>query len=217
MAKKWTTVRKPGAPDSDSDATGENKSPASQTPVSRIPRRRQLARQRELIEQQFAEANLNEKGAPSASATGDDPKVPRPLDVENPEVLVVHDASAAYRLVEETLSNFTRAQVDSTPDVLVAFELAIRKEYQLFVIALKLPGISGSLFYELISRAYSTGLGKKRLAPAVVFVREADEPLPPDELIQDVRVKAVWSKPLSIERMLDTIPGVIRMKEEQTG
>lgn len=203
MAKKWTTLRKIDSPQGEEKADGARKDKA---PTSRIPRRRQLARQKSEPEegdsdQKNAEADSEEKVGPV-----------RPLDVEEPQILIVHDAAATYRLVEETFTNFTRARVDSTSDVLTAFELAIRKDYQLFVIALNLPGISGSLFYEIISRAYITGLGEKKLAPAVVFIREANETLPSDELIQDVRVKAVWSKPLNIERMLDSVSGVIKRR-----
>ncbi len=126
---------------------------------------------------------------------------------------MVHDAASTYRLVEETLTHFTRARVDSTPDVLNAFELAIIREYQLFVIALKLPGISGTLFYDLIAKAYSAGLKNRKVAPAVVFIREPEHPMPGDEILRDVRVIAVWSKPLNIERILDSISGVVERRD----
>lgn len=142
-----------------------------------------------------------------------EPTAPRPIDLAEPRILIVHDAAATYRLVEETFHNFTSARVDSTADILTAFELAMVREYQLFIIALRLPEMSGTFFYELISRAYKWGQGNRKLAPAVVFVREAHEPLPPDDLVRDVRVKALWSKPLSIERMLDSVSGVIRRKD----
>ena len=201
MAKKWTTLRKIDSPQEEerTDEVAEEKAPPS-----RIPRRRQLARQKS--DPDAAAGNEQEK----STEPEEEARPVRPLEVEEPQILIVHDAAATYRLVEETFTNFTKAKVDSTSDVLTAFELAIRKDYQLFVIALNLSGISGSLFYEIISRAYITGLGKKKLAPAVVFIREADETLPSDELIQDVRVKAVWSKPLNIERMLDSVSSVIK-------
>lgn len=130
-----------------------------------------------------------------------------------PRILVVHDSASTYRLIEETFGNFTAAKVDSTSDILTAFELSILRDYQLFIVAFKLPEMSGSIFYELVSRAYKSGLGNRKLAPAIVFVREPEDPLPSEEILTDVRVKAVWSKPLSIERMLESVSSVIKPVE----
>lgn len=130
-----------------------------------------------------------------------------------PRILVVHDSASTYRLIEETFGNFTAAKVDSTSDILTAFELSVLRDYQLFIVGFKLPEMSGSIFYELVSRAYKSGLGNRKLAPAIVFVREPEDPLPSEEILTDVRVKAVWSKPLSIERMLESVSSVIKPVE----
>lgn len=205
MAKKWTTLRKVDTP---AEEESEN-SGSERVAPARTPRRRQAARQQS-VQPAPALPPVSPALHQSPDNTPAEPVSTRPLDVEEPRILVVHDAAATYRLVEETFGNFTRAKIDSTPDVLTAFELAIRRDYQLFIIALSLPGMSGNLFYEMVARAYAVGLGKKKLAPAVVFIREVNEPLPPDDVIHDVRVKAVWTKPLNIERMLDSVSGVIK-------
>ncbi|MDF1756097.1 MAG: response regulator [Verrucomicrobiales bacterium] len=194
MEKKWTTLRKVESP----DQPGTDESGDDPVATPRTPRRRQLARKQQVVPE-----------AEVVQAPPEPEKPVRPLEVSEPRILVVHDAASTYRLVEETFGNFTKAKVDSTSDVLNAFELAIRRDYQLFIIALSLPGMSGNLFYEMVSRGYATGLGNRKLAPAVVFVRGESDPLPSEDLIRDVRVKAVWTKPLNIERMLDSVSTVI--------
>ncbi len=203
---------------------------------SRIPRRRRMARlgEEEVVAEIAPPAATEVQGelqsvtradevAPISpipvSAAAEIPAVESPVATEpaaQPEpkqdlrILCVHDVASTYRLVEEAFENFTAARVDTTPDILNAFEMAIVRDYQLFVLGLHLPNqLSGSFFYDLIARAYKVGLNEKKIAPAVVFVREADEALPDHDLLQDVRVKAVWSKPLSIERMLDSVSSVI--------
>jgi hypothetical protein len=69
------------------------------------------------------------------------------------------------------------------------------------------------MLYELISRAYASERGPRLLAPGVVFVREKDDPKLPDALARDVRVKDVLIKPIRIERLLDSVRGVLEVKD----
>ncbi len=178
---------------------------------SRIPRRRHLARTQPADIEQPPELEITANSmSPLVDLAAPEPAPVRPLQMAEPRILVVHDAAATFRLIEETFENFTKARVDSTPDVLTAFEMAIRRDYQLFIIAMTLPEMSGSLFYEFVARAYATGLNIKKIAPAVVFIREKNSPQPPEDLIRDVRVKAIWTKPLNIERMLESVSSIIK-------
>lgn len=221
MAKKWTTLRKVNPPPGDDSDDSDN----TEADSSRTPRRRRQARKKPVSEKKEEvdtgyqlspiinprrRRSSSPDLAPQASEPEPEPAPPRPIEIEEPRILVVHDAAATYRLVEEAFSNFTKAKVDSTPDVLTGFEMAIRRDYQLFIIGLTLPGMTGHLFYEMVARGYASGLGTKKLAPAVVYIRESDEALPSGELDQDVRVKAIWTKPLNIERMLDSVSTVIK-------
>jgi hypothetical protein len=73
------------------------------------------------------------------------------------------------------------------------------------------------LLYELISKAYACGIGNRKLAPAVVFIREKDDPKLPEELERDVRVKDVVSKPIRIERLLKAVGSIVEVKDPTAG
>jgi len=133
-----------------------------------------------------------------------------------PKVLVVHEMASTYRLVRETLDNFTNGEIETTPDPLHAFELALQKDYQLFIFGLKIQEMGGPLLYELISKAYTFGREKRKIAPGVVYIREQDESRPPEELIRDARVKDIIVKPVSIDRLLQAVKGVLEMQDPMT-
>ena len=128
-------------------------------------------------------------------------------------VLVAHPVASTARLIRETLESFTEARVFSTADPLRAFELALQRRYALFFLAMQVGELPGPMLYELISRAYASERGPRLLAPGVVFVREKDDPKLPDALARDVRVKDVLIKPIRIERLLDSVRGVLEVKD----
>lgn len=124
---------------------------------------------------------------------------------EPARVLVIQSVAATTRLIRETLENFTNAEVVTTSDPLRGFELALQKEYRLFLFGMQVGELSGPLLYELISKTYSAGWAPTRLAPGVVFIREGEDPPLPEELSRDVRVKDVIRKPVRIDRLLRAI------------
>ena len=126
-----------------------------------------------------------------------------------PAVLVVHPAVSTGRLIRETLESFTTAEVDTSPDAVYGFELALKKRYKLFIFGLRTPVIEGPLLYELISKAYSFCHEGSRLAPAVIYINEPGARITNSEVIQDARVKGILSKPLSIEKLLETIGDIL--------
>jgi hypothetical protein len=128
-------------------------------------------------------------------------------------VLVVHPAVSTCRLIREALESFTTAEVDTSPDAVYGFELALNKRYKLFFFALEIPVIEGPLLYELISKAYSFCHEGARLAPAVIYINEPGTHLPNSEITHDARVKGILSKPLSIEKLLETIGDILPRKE----
>lgn len=128
-------------------------------------------------------------------------------------VLVAHTVPSTSRLIRETLENFTVAQVDTTSDPIRAFELALQKNYRLFYLPIQLGELGGAMLYELICKAYTCGRGPKTLAPAVVFIREKEDPQLPIELARDARVKDTISKPIQIDRLLRTVTGIFEVKD----
>ena len=133
------------------------------------------------------------------------------IDAAKERVLVVLPVGATTRLVRETLENFTGAEVATTPDALRGFELALQKSFHLFIFGMQVGELSGPMLYELISKAYTTGHGPRRLAPGVVFIREKEDPKLPEELKRDARVKDVVSKPIRIDRLLSAVKGSLKV------
>ena len=130
-----------------------------------------------------------------------------------PRVLIVNEFSSTYRLIRESLENFTNAIVQTSPDPLHAFEKALQAEYDLFIFGLHMPGLDGPVLYELITKAYAYGDKSRKIPPAIIFVREKDDPRPPDELGRDARVRDILMKPLKIERLLRSVDGILERKD----
>jgi len=132
------------------------------------------------------------------------------------KVLVAHPVSSTSRLIRETLESFTDLEVETTSNFLRAFELALQKRYEMFFFGTSIGDLDGSLLYEMISRVYACGKSVRKLAPAVVFIREKDDPKISGELERDVRVKAVVSKPIRIERLLKAVEGIAKVTDPTT-
>lgn len=148
-----------------------------------------------------ADPGTPEGAAPPAEETGPFP------------VLIAHPVASTTRLIRETLEQFTTSPVITTPDPLRAFELALQRRHALFFFAIQLGELSGPTLYELISKACTVGRGPHLLAPGVVFVRDKDDPKLPPELSRDVRVKAVLTKPIRIERILQCAAGALEIHD----
>lgn len=140
-----------------------------------------------------------------------------PAAAENNAILVAHSAASTSRLIRETLESFTNGRVFATSDPLRAFELALQRRYGLFLFAMQLGELSGPLLYEMISLAYAAGRGPRQVAPGVVFIREKDDPRLPESLLRDVRVKDVLSKPIRIERLLESVGSVLEVRDPTAG
>lgn len=163
-----------------------------------------------------AEDDVSATPSPVPAATDSPPGTPAPPESEEPEgdphVLVVHTKASTYRLVRETLENFTNAAVETTPDSLQAFERALRRNYRLFIFGLSLDRLEGPFLYDLVTSAYAN-TGRWRLPPALILLREEDDPPPPAELTRDARVKDIITKPVSIERLLRAVDGVLERRD----
>lgn len=203
--KKWKTLRKIGSPQEESEGT--------------VP-----ANKEEIVRTGLPPSIM--EGLAEVKKT--QPVMPTPLpapalkpettsDDEPVRVLVAHTVGSTARLMRETLENFTSAEVETTPNFLRAFELALQKRYEMFFFGMSIGDLDGPLLYELISKAYACGTGLRKLAPAVVFVREKDDPKLPEELERDVRVKDVVSKPIRIDRLLKAVESIVEVRDPTAG
>src|SRR5690606_19759776 len=128
-------------------------------------------------------------------------------------VLVVHPSAPTLRLIRETLTQFTTAEVETTPDSVYGFELALQRRYQLFIFGVRMDGLEGPLLYELISKAYGFCHEGVRSAPGVLFLSERNATRRSEEFARDARVKGVLGIPLKIERLLEGVKGTLEVKD----
>ena len=89
-----------------------------------------------------------------------------------PRILVAHEDVGTLRLLRETLENFSPCRVDTTPNAQYAFELALQRDYQLFMFGLALPIIQGELLYSLLVKAVPLCHGGDRNCPGVIYIAE---------------------------------------------
>ena len=158
----------------------------------------------ERTEESLPEQDLETPSSSDSETTSVSPSEEGPL-----RVLVAHPSTSTSRLLRETLENFTEARVETTSDPIRAFELALQKSHRIYFFAMEIGELNGPLLYELISKAFSTGHGPKQLAPGVVYIRESKEEKIPDGLRRDARVKDIISKPIRIDRLLQSVGGVL--------
>lgn len=221
--RKWKTLRNIGSPQEESHLAvngpegdevggtgqGEHPAPVSEAPPEVLP---------EPEPEGVAEISSAERGGPAESGgLAASPPLAAEQEEEPERVLVVLPVASTTRLIRETLRNFTEAEVVSTSDPLRGFELALQRSYRIFLFGMQIGELSGPMLYELISKAYATDHGPKRLAPGVVFIREEEDPKLPGELVRDVRVKAVISKPVKIDRLLKAVDGAVRVLDPTAG
>src|SRR5438046_9491568 len=68
--------------------------------------------------------------------------------------LMVDDDVALLRVVREALMASLQCEVDTSPKPEYAFELALKKKYDLFIFDFQMPMIDGSMLFFLIAKVY---------------------------------------------------------------
>ena len=68
--------------------------------------------------------------------------------------LMVDDDVALLRVVREALVATLQCEVDTSPQPEYAFELALKKKFDLFIFDFQMPMIDGAMLFFLIGKAY---------------------------------------------------------------
>ena len=123
----------------------------------------------------------------------------------NKQILVVDDDVGILRLVRETLTSFLDCSVDTSPDAAYGFELALRKNYGLFIFDFAMPVLDGALLYGLLTRVYELALDPPRTAPPLLLMSGHGEQARAQSLLREPGVRGLLSKPFTIERLLDRV------------
>ena len=131
-----------------------------------------------------------------------------------PRVLVAHDDVGTLRLIRETLGQFGECEIDTSPTAEYAYELALQRDYALFMFGLGLPVLNGELLYELLAKAYPFCHSGAVTCPGVVYIVDPADAGKVEGLQRQARVKGVLVKPLSIDRILDRVKSSVKLRDQ---
>ena len=119
-----------------------------------------------------------------------------------PRVLIVEESLPYRRVIREALVSFRHCEVDDTPSAESAFEMCLKREYALLLIALPLQPFAGDTLDRLIAKAYPFAHPGKHTAPPVIYLlRQAEIPRIYD-LQRDARVRGHLTIPPRLDTLL---------------
>src|SRR2546421_11773237 len=130
---------------------------------------------------------------------------------EPKRILMVDDDVALLRVVREALTACLRCEVDTSPKPEYAFELAIKKTYDLLIFDFQMPMIDGAMLFFLIGKVYNNIEPARNVPPLLLVSGKADEERA-QELLKEPGVRGLVAKPFSINRLLqkaqECVPGM---------
>ncbi len=130
---------------------------------------------------------------------------------EPKRILVVDDDVGVMRIVREALTSFLNCQVDTSAKPEYGFELALRKNYDLFIFDFSMPMIDGAMLFFLIGKVYNHVQPPRRVPP-LLLISAKGEDARAQELLREPGVHGLLAKPFAITRLLervkDCLPGV---------
>jgi len=121
-------------------------------------------------------------------------------------VLIADESVLNLRFLRETLSGFLHGDIDTSSNAEYAFELALKKDYGLFVFGLGLPKLPGELLYDLLRRISKSRIGSSELPP-VLFLGDDKSISRVDvsALVREPGVRGILRTPLRIHRLMEQV------------
>jgi len=130
---------------------------------------------------------------------------------EPKRILMVDDDVTLLRVVREALTSCLRCEVDTSPKPDYAFELALKKTYDLFLFDFQMSIIDGATLFFLIGKVYNSVQPPRDVPPLLLISGKADEERA-QELLKEPGVAGLIAKPFSMNRLLDKakqcVPGL---------
>ena len=123
-------------------------------------------------------------------------------------VLLAEESLPYRRVIREALTAFRDCEVDDAPSGEVAFELALRRPYALFLLALHLPDLTGDMLDRLLAKAYPRVHAQSHTAPPVIYLLRPGEDGRFRELQRDARVRGSIPLPPKLDALL-TLAGAL--------
>jgi CheY-like chemotaxis protein len=128
---------------------------------------------------------------------------------ELPRVLVADASLPNRRLIRELLTAFRSCEVDDAATAEHTFERALQRPYALFIFAITLPDMSGTLLDRLIARVYPLVHAGSVTAPPVVYLARNDEAAAFREVERDARVRGSVPLPLNLDALMNAAGKVL--------
>lgn len=123
---------------------------------------------------------------------------------ESKHILVVDDDVGLMRVLREALTSFLHCEVDSSPAPEYGFELALKKDYDLFIFDFSMPMIDGAMLFSLIGKVYANAT-PPRTVPPLVLVSAKGEDKRAQELLREPGVHGLLAKPFAINRLVQKV------------
>jgi len=126
-------------------------------------------------------------------------------------ILILAASVLHLRFYRETLTGFLNCTVDTTPSAEYAFELAIRKPYNLFLFELNSAVITGQVLYGLLRKVYDeAATGPKQLPPIIFLADEINTHTSVTaEIGRQPGVRGILKSPPAIQRLIEKVSGCV--------
>ena len=131
-------------------------------------------------------------------------------------ILVVDDDVGLMRVMREALSSFLRCEVDSSPTPEHGFELALQKNYDLFIFDFSMPMIDGAMLFALIGKVYNH-VNPPLVVPPLILISGRGDEVRAQELMKEIGVRAFLPKPFAMNRLMEKIREVAPELEPGSG
>lgn len=126
-----------------------------------------------------------------------------PPEPATPRVLVADASLPNRRLIREALTAFHNCEVDDAASAEHAFERASQRPYALFIFAINLPDMSGTLLDRLLARIYPRVHDGALTAPPVIFLVRGEDAAAFHEISRDARVRGSVPLPLNLDALMN--------------
>lgn len=140
-----------------------------------------------------------------------------PSDSPPARVLLAEESLPYRRVIREALMSFRNCEVDDCSTGERAFELALSRPYQLFILALPLPDLGGQMLDRLISKAYPLAHRGSHTAPPVIFMMRATDASAVESMKRDVRLRGCLTYPPRLDALLTLTSGLLPEKTPDFG
>lgn len=124
-------------------------------------------------------------------------------------ILVVDDDVVILRLVRESMAALLPCEIDSTPSPEYAFELILKKPYDLMIFDFSMPGIDGAVLYGLISKLFEIHPPRGQRLPPMILMSGLASQKRAQELLRQPGVRGLLAKPFSIEKLVQKVSEII--------